>query len=109
MSKHRELTVAQREAIYLRSLQIKAEYNQPFEMKPVKKSGNAPSVRANYRFDFNGLLFAQPSIGDDRACRDKIGDSSAGDGKNQTPIFDFKERIIMLMSCLQIAASWPKR
>jgi len=26
-------------------VQIKAEYNQPFEMKPVKKSGNAPWAR----------------------------------------------------------------
>ena len=30
-------------------------------MKPVKKSGNAPWVRANYIVDSNGLIFAQPS------------------------------------------------
>src|SRR5215470_16769103 len=82
-------------AIEMKRVQIKAEYNQLFEMKPVKKSGNAPWVRvassaqswwedptfpicafpprlragsdaypgrANYSVDFNGLLFAQPSI-----------------------------------------------
>src|SRR5215470_7989870 len=32
-------------AIEMKRVQIKAEYNQLFEMKPVKKSGNAPWVR----------------------------------------------------------------
>src|SRR5262249_22270159 len=45
-----------------KSVQIKAEYNQPFEMKPVKKSGNAPWVRVASSVDSNGLLFAQPSL-----------------------------------------------
>jgi hypothetical protein len=30
---------------YLKCVQIEAEYNRPLEMKPVKKSGNAPWVR----------------------------------------------------------------